>query len=313
MYGGLDGARVRGSTEVEGGDSRTRERPSPDYLPAGARPNVGARGGLPSGTIPPPPTPAAMMRTSTHRPETRRNAHRLPVALVAGAALAAGALFAAAAPAPAQQLPGAGAEALPRAVRVYPRIGLIDPDRYFYEYFLNFAGDGQTEWTTGSLGRALVAGAGVEVRLGSGAAYLRGEVLRSFDGWLSAAHSWETLRDLFTPPEIRTVWFDLPATVTLTSLQLVLPTRLELGPVKPYVLVGAGGKHYAFGEPTMANEVDATFPADGFTWGGDVGAGLTARVLGLTIDVQARDAWSRYWGKYQHDMMYTGTVSLGLF
>lgn len=235
---------------------------------------------------------------------------RLRRALVA---LAAGVALLTPGSARAQELGEAGGQARPRAVRVYPRVGLLSPDRYFYEYFLNFAGDGQTEWTTGSLGRALVLGAGVEVRLGSGAAKVRAEVLRSVEGWLSAAHSWETLRDLFTPPEIRTVWFDVPAAMTLTSVQLVLPTRLELGPLKPYVLVGAGGKHYAFGEPTMANEVDATFPADGFTWGGDVGAGFTARVLGLSIDVQGRDAWSRYWGKYQHDLLVTGTVSFGVF
>lgn len=254
-----------------------------------------------------------MMRRSPRRPGTRRATPRLLLALVAGGALAVGAVLAGPTPASTQEIPPAREEAFPRAVRVYPRVGLLDPDRYFYEYFLNFVGDGQAEWTTGSLGRALVVGAGVEVRLGNGAAYLRGEVLRSFEGWLSAAHSWETLRDLFFPPEIKTVWFDVPATLTLTSVQLVLPTRLELGPVKPYVLVGGGGKHYAFGAPTVANDVGATFPADGFTWGGDVGAGFTARVLGLTVDVQARDAWSRYWGKYQHDLMYTGTVSLGLF
>lgn len=254
-----------------------------------------------------------MIRPPACRSRLRQGVHNLLLAPAFGAALAAGTLLATAAPAGAQQLRGAGEPALPRAVRVYPRVGLLDPDRYFYEYFLNFAGDGQTEWTTGSLGRALLAGAGVEVRLGNGSAYLRGEVLRSFEGWLSAAHSWETLRDLFTPPQIRTVWFDLPATLTFTSVQLILPTRLELGPVRPYVLAGAGGKHYAFGEPTMANEVDATFPADGFTWGGDVGAGFTLRLFGVQMDVQARDAWSRYWGKYQHDMMYSGTVSLGIF
>lgn len=201
---------------------------------------------------------------------------------------------------------------VPRGVRVYPRLGLLSPDTYFYEYFKNFSGDGLTEWTNASLGRAFIAGAGVEVRLGDGA-YLRGEVLRSFDGWLSAAHSVETLRDMFIPPEIVTTWLDVPATMTLTSVQLVLPTRLELGPVRPYVLVGGGGKFYGFGNPTEPNEVGATLPDDGFTWGGDVGAGLAVRTLGLHLDLQARDAWNRYWGKFQHDFVFSGTVSLGLF
>lgn len=200
----------------------------------------------------------------------------------------------------------------PRGVRVYPRAGLLAPDAYFYEYFKNFAGDGLTEWTSTSLGRAFVAGMGLEVRL-SESAYLRGEVLRSFDGWLSAAHSVETLRDLFIPPEIVTTWLDVPAAVTLTSVQLVLPTRLELGPFEPYVLVGGGGKFYSFQDPTEPNDVEATLPENGFTWGGDVGAGLALRTLGLQVDLQARDAWNKYWGKWQHDFMYSGTLSLGVF
>ncbi len=204
-----------------------------------------------------------------------------------------------------------GAQRMPE-LRVYPRVGLLAPDAYFYEYFENFAGDGLTEWTHTSVGRAFIAGVGVEMPLGK-SAYLRGEVLRSFDTWLSASHSVETLRDLFIPPDIVTTWLDVPTTLTLTSLQLVLPTRLELGPAKPYVLVGAGGKFYSFGEPTKANDVGATLPSNGFTWGGDLGAGVTARWKGLFLDVQARDALSRYWGKLQHDFIYSGSVSLKLF
>jgi len=201
---------------------------------------------------------------------------------------------------------------MPRGVRVYPRVGLLAPDQYFYEYFKNFAGDGLTEWTHTSLGRALIAGFGVEMPLGT-SAYLRAEVLRSFDTWLRAAHSIETLRDLYIPPEIVTTWLDVPAALTLTSLQIVLPTRLELGPAQPYVLLGGGGKYYSFGDPTEPNDVGATLPSNGFTWGGDLGAGFTARVWGLSVDVQARDAWNRYWGKFQHDFVYSGSVRFEVF
>ncbi len=201
---------------------------------------------------------------------------------------------------------------MPRDVRVYPRVGLLAPDSYFYEYFKNFSGDGLTEWTHTSLGRAFIAGVGVEIPLGE-SVFLRGEVLHSFDTWLLAAHSIETLRDLFIPPEIVTTWLDVPASLTLTSVQIVLPTRLELGPAKPYVLLGGGGKFYSFGDPTEPNDVEATLPTNGFTWGGDLGAGFIARVRGLRVDVQARDAWNRYWGKFQHDFVYSGSVSFELF
>ncbi len=204
------------------------------------------------------------------------------------------------------------APAPPRAVRVYPRFGILHPDTYFYEYFKNFTGDGLTEWTTGYLGRAYVVGAGMEVRLGDTGVQLRGEAVRSLDAWLSVAHSVETLRDLFFPPEVVTTWLDVPTAMTLMSVQVVLPTKLEVGPVEPYVLVGAGGKHYAFDDPTAANDVEATLPQDGFTWGAEVGGGVSFRVRGLQFDLQARDAITKYWGKHQHDILYSGSLSLGL-
>jgi len=209
-------------------------------------------------------------------------------------------------------LPARLAAQTPRGLRVYPRMGLLAPDTYFYEYFKNFSGDGLTEWTHTSLGRAFVAGVGAEIPLGRNA-YLRGEVLRSFDAWLSVAHSIETLRDLFTPPDIVTTWLDVPATLTIANLQLVLPTRLTLGPASPYVLLGGGGKYYAFGTPTSPNDVGATLPSNGFTWGGTLGGGFTVRVAGLDVDLQACDAWNRYWGKLQHDLVYSGNVSFRVF
>jgi len=205
-------------------------------------------------------------------------------------------------------LPGRLTAQIPRGLKVYPRVGLLAPDTYFYEYFKNFSGDGLTEWTHTSLGRAFIAGVGAEIPLGE-SAYLRAEVLRSFDTWLQVAHSKETLRDLFIPPEIVTTWLDVPATLTLTSVQLVLPTRLTLGPASPYVLVGAGGKFYSFGAPTSPNDVGATLPSNGFEWGGDVGAGFTMTLMGLHLDLQGRDAWNRYWGKLQHDFVFSGGVS----
>jgi len=182
---------------------------------------------------------------------------------------------------------------------------LIAPDSYFYEYFANFAGDGPVEWTTGSLGRTVVVGVGAELRIGDGGVLIRGEVLRSVDGWLLATHSVVTPRQFFDPPEIVNTWLDVPFTVTLTSLQVVLPTKLEFWNVQPYVLAGVGGKRYGCGEPTRPNDVEATLPGKGVDWGGDLGAGATVKVLGVTLDLQVRDAISRYWEKTQHDLVYS--------
>jgi hypothetical protein len=196
----------------------------------------------------------------------------------------------------------------PASVRVLPRVGLIAPDAYLYEQFTNFAGDGPVEWTTGSLGRAFLAGVGAELQWGSGGVLVRAEVLRSFDGWLSAVHGIVIPRVVFEPPEIVNTFLDVPVSMTLTSVQVVLPTRLELWRFQPYVAAGVGGKFYSFDDPIRPNEVDAVLPNNGFTWGGDLGAGVMVEVRGLTVDLQVRDAVSRYWDKTQHDLAYSAAL-----
>ncbi|MEJ2239900.1 MAG: hypothetical protein P8X82_16545, partial [Gemmatimonadales bacterium] len=74
-----------------------------------------------------------------------------------------------------------------------------------------------------------------------------------------------------------------------------------------------GGKFYGFGEPTSPNEVDATLPSDGFTWGVDLGGGFTLEAFGVHLDLQVRDAITRYWDKTQHDLLFTGGLLLQLW
>jgi hypothetical protein len=198
-------------------------------------------------------------------------------------------------------------------VKLVPRAGMVSPDRYFYDVFANFSGDGPVEWTTGSLGRAFVAGLGVELGFGDDGILVRGEILRSFNAWLLATHGIVEPRVFFEPPHIVNTSLDVPMTLTFTSVQVVLPTRLELWRFKPYVLLGGGGKFYGFGEPTTPNEVEATLPSDGFTWGADLGGGFILAAFGVHLDLQIRDAITRYWDKTQHDLLFTGGLLLHLW
>lgn len=193
-----------------------------------------------------------------------------------------------------------------RTVQAIPRLGLLSPDSYFYEEFTSFAGDAPDEWTSGSLGRAAVAGVGIELGWKSRGILLRGEVARSFDGWLSAVHAKVVPRVLFDPPEITYTWYDVPAAITFANLQLVLPTQFEVRGVRAYGLIGGGGKWYHFGESTEENTAGAIFPSDGFTAALDLGGGLTFTVLGLVFDAQLKDTVNKYWGKTQHDLVLTG-------
>jgi hypothetical protein len=194
------------------------------------------------------------------------------------------------------------------SIRAIPRAGLAAPDAYFYEVFTNWVGDGPVEWTTGSLGRAFVAGLGVEVDTGHEGVRFRAEILRSFDSWLLAGHGIIIPRVFFEPPQEVRTWYDVPATITLTSAQVVLPLRARIWRLEPYVLAGVGGKFYSFGESTRPNEVGAVLPSDGFTWGGDLGLGATLSLFGLDFDLQVRDAVTQYWDKTQHDLLYTGAL-----
>ncbi len=191
-------------------------------------------------------------------------------------------------------------------VRVIPRFGLLNPDTYFYEEFLNFADDEPAEWTTGTLGRAAYAGLGVEVGLEDRGLFLRGEFGRSFEGWLSAVHGIVKPRVFYDPPEIVNTWLDVPTALTFASAQLVLPTRLDFWGIQPYFLLGGGGKWYDFGKPTEEYTVDVILPSNGFVASADMGGGVLVDVWVLTFDLQARDTLSKYWGKYQNDMIFSG-------
>jgi hypothetical protein len=52
--------------------------------------------------------------------------------------------------------------------------------------------------------------------------------------------------------------------------------------------------------------VDAILPSNGFTITADFGGGILLDLFGITFDLQARDALNRYWGKYQHDLIFSG-------
>lgn len=195
------------------------------------------------------------------------------------------------------------------SLRIIPRFGLLDPDTYFYEEFANFADDEPTEWTTGNLGRAAYVGLGVEAGFEERGAFLRGEVGRSFEGWLFAVHGIIQPRVGFEPPEIVNTWLDIPAALTFASLQLILPTRLEVWRLRPYFFLGGGGKWYSFDDPTEPNTVEAILPSNGFTAHGELGGGISLDLFGLTFDFQARDTLNRYWGKYQNDLLFSGGLA----
>lgn len=205
-------------------------------------------------------------------------------------------------------------EALGLELRVIPRFGLFAPDDQLYEVFENWPLD-PVQFTAAYLGRSAVAGVTVEAALGDTGLRVRAEVLRTFEGWLTVHHGVRIPRTLFIPPVIEDTWLDMRAHITTASLQAVLPTRLSVYGVEPYLLVGYAAKWYAFGaaEPADVDPGDTTFPQPGFLPSLDAGAGLTFRVLGVPLDVEVRDSVNRYWGWTQHDVVLMGGVAWRVF
>lgn len=191
-------------------------------------------------------------------------------------------------------------------IGLYPRAGLMDPDTYLYEKFANFADDEPTEWTNGALGRAAYIALGVEAGWQDRGILVRGELGRTFEGWLFVTHAIVRPRVFWNPPEVVYTYLDVPAALTFANIQLVLPTRFNVWGIQPYFLMGAGGKWYHFGDPTEENTVEAILPSDGFTAALEMGTGLTRTVWGLELDLQIRDSLNKYWGKYQNDLIYSG-------
>jgi hypothetical protein len=101
---------------------------------------------------------------------------------------------------------------------------------------------------------------------------------------------------------------DVPASLTFANLQIILPARFEAAGVRPYGLVGGGGKWYHFGSATEPNTVEAILPSDGFTANLELGVGITFSLFDLTFDLQARDDINKYWEKTQHDLVFSGGI-----
>lgn len=200
------------------------------------------------------------------------------------------------------------------AVRVIPRVGLYAPDQQLYEIFEDWPLD-PVQFTAAWLDRAWIVGAAVELSLDHVGLRLRGELLRTFDGRLNLRHAVRVPRVLFNPPEIRDTRLHMPATLTTAGVQLILPVRLTVLGVEPYLLAGYSAKWYGFGayEPADVDPGDTTFPQDGFVPSLDLGAGLTYELFGVPLDLVAKDNVSRYWGWTKHDIHVMGGVAVRLF
>lgn len=194
-------------------------------------------------------------------------------------------------------------------LRITPKAGAVTPADWFYEEFAHFGAD-PLEWTEAALQEAPVVGISAEIAVLDDALWIRGEVLRTIGQNVSVTHAYLQPPGGYEPARVIRTPFLLDAALTIGTLDLAFPTRfrLPLG-LQPYVTAGVGGKRYDFDVSDIAAYDDQmVLPQEGVTWVLNVGAGATARILGLNLDFLVRDAVSEYWEKQQHDV----TLLLGV-
>ena len=198
-------------------------------------------------------------------------------------------------------------------IRIAPRVGAVTPADWFYEEFLHFGVD-PVEWTEAFIYEAPILGLTVEARPGIPGLWIRGELLRTVGAVTSMTHA--VLREAsgFDPPQVVRTPYRVATALTVGTLDLALPLHFAPGPIQPYVTVGVGAKRYDFDtDPFLHLDDRVVLPQPGVVPMVNLGAGLTARVLGVSWELQLKDAMSRYWGRLQHDVMVLAGATWRVF
>lgn len=195
--------------------------------------------------------------------------------------------------------------------RVMPRVGVMTPPDWFYVEFPSF-GSGPFEWTEAALLASPVAGLAGEVALDGLGIWVRGEVIRTVGARTAVVHALLTPASQAGPGFVSRTRFDVPSSLTVGTIDVGLPTRLRLpGGVQPYVTAGVGGKRYAFDVTELEDRSERiVIPRDGTVPVINVGVGATVAIRGWSLDLLVRDAFSRYWGEQQHDVMFLAGLTI---
>jgi hypothetical protein len=198
-------------------------------------------------------------------------------------------------------------------LRVTPRVGLLTPPGWFYVQYAQF-GVIPMEWTESAILRATVVGAAAEVAFDGAGVWVRGEVMRTVGGETGVVHAILYPASQAGPARVVRTPFEIPTTVTMTSLDLGLPTRFRLpAGIQPYVTAGLGAKRYTFDTAQLdEREENVIVPQGGTVQMINVGAGAIVTVRRLVFDVLVRDAISEYWDEQQHDVMFMAGLRLRL-
>jgi hypothetical protein len=198
-------------------------------------------------------------------------------------------------------------------LRIIPRAGLLTPADWFYVEFKQF-GVQPMEWTESAILRSNLLGAAAEAAFQGAGVWIRGEVVRTAGAETSVVHAVLIPASQANPATVIRTSYRVPTRLTVATIDLVLPLRLRLTHrFQPYVTGGIGGKHYAFDVAGIETYEDRiVLPRPGTVAAFNFGGGAAVRLAGIQLDVQVRDAASRYWGLLQHDVMFLAGLAFQL-
>lgn len=191
-------------------------------------------------------------------------------------------------------------------IRVSPRVGVIDPGERLYQTAVWYDSDAPII-SGAALRSSALLGFSVDVGSEAGGALLR----LSFDRALGVeselfvsiplprgfrfpeAETYQTYRDAF------------PATLTEMGADLILPLRLGLGPLRPFVTAGIGITRYGFSgrDDDFKGPPESTLPVPGTASTRRFGGGVDLTLAGRAVSITVLDAIGRYFDAPQHHVI----------
>jgi hypothetical protein len=210
-------------------------------------------------------------------------------------------------------LPGSARAQIEPRVRVTPQVGLLTPADWFY-YEVTGLGQGPMVWTESAVLRSTMVGATAEIGIGETGLWLRASFLRTLDGETYVEYN-RLIQAFPDAPRVEEAGYYVPTAMTLGSVELGLPTRFQLPfRIQPYFVAGVGGKRYSFDNGPLDGAVAGIVaPEDGTSLMGILGGGLVVPVGRFGIDLQVRDALSKYWDDLQHDIVWSAGLAWRVF
>lgn len=178
------------------------------------------------------------------------------------------------------------------SLTISPRIGTFHVERELYN--LRFATSADiTAYSHAQLSNGRSIGVTIDWGSPERGVHLRLAVDRSIDVYTRLALG-EVGQEIGT---FAWIYPELSTSVTEFGLDVVLPLRLRLGPVEPFVFAGVGLTRYRFEEailPPQALEVWST-PASGTSSSIRLGGGLRLSLIGQVFSLTATSASGPYW------------------